>query len=142
MRMLKFAAMAIIIIIITATLCLAQENSPQSLTESFFQMLKDGKTSEAYDQLFAGSSIPQSKPQAVGMIKRQTASGLPTYGSILGHELIREEKYGTSIIRLVYVLKLEIAATVWEFYFYKPKSTWFFQNVLFNDQFKLLDARQ
>ena len=76
------------------------------------------------------------------MIKRQTESSLPIYGNILGVEKIREENVGTSILRLVYVLKLEKAPIVWEFYFYKPKADWFLGNIIFNDQFSLLRALQ
>jgi hypothetical protein len=103
-------------------------------------MVQSGKIPEAYDQLLVGSQIPTQKPQAVDALKRQTASGLPMYGNILGVELIREEKIGESVFRLVYILKSEMAPTVWEFYFYKPKSDWFLGNILFNDEFKSLHS--
>ena len=111
---------------------------PAEFTEAFFSMLKTGKISEAYDQLFVGSPVPAQKPQALEMIKRQTASALPLFGKIVGVEKIRDERIGESIVRLVYVLKLDRSPTVWEFYFYKPKNSWFLVNVNFNDEFKLL----
>lgn len=111
------------------------------MAETFFT-LQGGKISQAYDQLFAGSTIPQTKPQAIETVKRQTESGLPLLGKILGFELIREEKFGTSVVRLVYLLKLEKGPTVWELYFYKPKTAWFLANLMFNDQFSLLEAKQ
>jgi hypothetical protein len=45
-----------------------------------------------------------------------------------------------SVVRLVYVLKLEMAPTVGEFYFYKPKSEWFLGNILITDELKLLHS--
>ncbi len=122
--------------VIFADICYAKE--PIEFTVEFFKMVEAGKISEAYDQLFVGSQIPKQKPQAVDLLKRQTSSGLPLYGKILGHEKIREERIGKSIVRLVYILKSEQAPTTWEFYFYKPKNNWFLSNVIFNDQFQLL----
>ena len=135
--MKKFMPLFIAIFLITsAHICHAKE--PSQFTEEFFEMLMAGKISEAYDQLFVGSQIPAQKPQAVDVLKRQTSSVLPLYGSIVGLEKLREERIGQSIIRLVYVLKLEVAPTIWEFYFYKPDKNWFLANVIFNDQFNLL----
>jgi hypothetical protein len=119
---------------------LANAKEPKEFTNNFFKMVQSGKIPEAYDQLFIGSQMPAQKPQAFDALKRQTASGLPIYGNILGFELIRDEKIGESIVRLVYVLKSEMAPTIWEFYFYKPKSEWFLGNVLLNDEFKLLQS--
>ena len=42
---------------------------------------------------------------------------------------------GQALVRLVYVLKSDKLATVWEFYFYKPQASWFLANLNFNDQF-------
>jgi hypothetical protein len=111
---------------------------PKDMAEAFFLSIEKGEFSEGYDRLLIGSSIPQDKPQAVTMLKQQTQNGLPLYGKILGHELIKDEKFGSSIVRLVYTLKSEKAPTVWEFYFYKPKNSWFLATVIFNDQFGLL----
>jgi hypothetical protein len=118
----------------------ANAKEPKEFTDEFFKMVQSGKVAEAYGQLFVGSQIPTQKPQAVDALKRQTASALPIYGNMLGVELIREEKIGESIFRLVYVLKSQIAPTVWEFYFYKPKSDWFLGNILFNDEFRSLHS--
>jgi hypothetical protein len=114
---------------------------PTEFVEEFFNYVKEGKVSQGYDILFEGSEIPAMKPQAVDIIKTQTTSGLPTYGKILGFEKIREEKFGISIVRLVYVLKSDKAPTIWEFYFYKPQTSWFLRSVLFNDQFQLLSSK-
>jgi len=111
---------------------------PKEMAQAFFITVIKGDVSKAYDQLFIGSSIPTSKPQAVTLLKQQTESGLPLYGKILDFEMIRKVKYGKSITRLVYVLKSEMAPTVWEFYFYKPNNAWVLTNVVFNDQYDLL----
>jgi len=138
----KTPVFILVALLILASTAFSKEQNPTQKAESFLQMVQDGKIDEAYDMLFVGSSIPSSKPQAVQMLKTQTSSGLPLYGTVLGFDKVREELFGDSVVRLVYILKSEIAPTVWEFYFYKPKGKWFLANIIFNDQFKLLDAKQ
>lgn len=129
----------ILIFLLWPLAAIASESaSPQQMAETFFQSIEKGDISGGYDRLFTGSSIPQDKPQAVTLIKQQTQSGLPLYGKILGHEFIKQEKFGTSIVRMIYVLRSEKSPTIWEFYFYKSKDAWILANILFNDEFGLL----
>jgi len=137
----RLSILILLVLFISTSSVHSMEQKPIQKVENFLQMVQNGKINEAYDMLFLGSSIPSSKPQAVQMLKTQTSSGLPLYGSILGFEKVREEVFGASVIRLVYILKSEIAPTVWEFYFYKPKGTWFLANITFNDKFNLLDSK-
>ena len=115
---------------------------PNKVVREFFTMVEENKISEAYDGLCEGSSLQMLVPEAVDAVKRKTISNLLIYGEILGYEKIIEEKYGSSIIRLVYVLKSEKAPTIWEFYFYKAKSKWFLGNVQFNGQYKFLNRTE
>ena len=110
-----------------ASIAYAEDRNPAQLIEGFFELIQKGQVNQAYDLLFTGSSIPASKPQAVQVLKTQTSSGLPLYGGVIGFEKIHEEKIGESIRRYVYVLKSELGPTAWEFYFYKPKTSWFLQ---------------
>jgi hypothetical protein len=137
-KLAVFVLSTILIFAIVGT-CLAKE--PKEFVEEFFGNIKAGKVTEGYDILLAGSGIPAMKPQAVEVLKKQTSSGLSMYGKIIGFEKIREEQFGTSIVRLVYVLNSEEAPTIWEFYFYKPQANWFLANILFNDQFQSLENK-
>jgi hypothetical protein len=116
----------------------ASPGTPRAKAEAFLGSVVAGDIAGGYDRLFVGSSIPKSKPQAVTLLKTQTQSGLPLYGKTLGYEFVKEETYGTSIDRLVFILKSEGGPTIWEFYFYKPANSWFLTNVVFNDQYTLL----
>ena len=111
---------------------------PRTKAESFLGSVVAGDIAAGYDRLFIGSAIPKNKPQAVEVLKTQTQSGLPLYGKLLGYELVKEQPYGTSIDRLVYILKSELGPTIWEFYFYKSTDSWFLSNVVFSDQYTLL----
>ncbi len=128
----RIPALVLAAFIFSAHVALAKE--PREFTEVFFKMVLAGQISNAYDQLFAGSPITTQKPQAINALKRQTSTVLPLYGRILGFEKIKEEEIGKSIMRLLYVLKLEMMPTVWEFYFYKPADNWYLVNVKFNDE--------
>lgn len=116
----------------------ATPSIPRAKAESFLGSVVAGDIAGGYDRLFIGSAIPKNKPQAVMLLKTQTQSGLPLYGKIIGYEFVKEESSGTSIDRLVYILKSELGPTIWEFYFYKPMDSWFLSNVVFNDQYTLL----
>jgi hypothetical protein len=70
----------------------------------------------------------------VDALKRQTQSVLPVYGKILGFELYRQEKFGESLVRLLYIQRFEKHPIVWKFWVYKPKGTWQVNTVVFNDQ--------
>ena len=130
--------LVVLLLLLPLTSAFAAEPAPKQVIENFFDLVVKGEISNGYDRLFIGSSIPTDKPQAVSMLKQQTEGGLTFYGKVLGYEYVSEEKFGTSIIRYVYVLKSEKGPTEWEFYFYKPKNAWFLANVTFNDNFGLL----
>ena len=121
---------------------IAGESTPKTIAEEFLSSLPRERYDASYGQLFNGSFISTSNPQAVANLKSQTEKLLPLYGSILGYELIQEENFGTSLVRLVYVVKQEKHATVWEFYFYKPRSFWFLSSIKFNDQFNSLESKE
>jgi hypothetical protein len=120
----------------------AEPATPKAMIETFFGGVQKGNIAGAYDQLFTGSTIPVDKPRAVTVLKQQTQANLPLYGTILGYEMVYEEKLSDSVIRYVYILKTEKAPLTWEFYFYKPKSDWFLANINFNDQFNFLGAKK
>lgn len=109
----------------------------QTSIETFFTTLINGQVDAAYTKFLKGSLI-EEKGEDVKNLKEQTSIGLNIYGKPLGFELLKQENYAASIVRMVYVLKCEKHPLIWEFYFYKPKSEWTLIRVLFNDRFDLL----
>jgi hypothetical protein len=120
---------------------LARAADPRPAAEAFFTTLQQGQISAAYTKLLEGSNIPKDKGTGLA-IHKQTERVLPQLGKIIGYEILREEKLGTSLVRLVYLLKSERHPSVWEFYFYKPRNAWFVSQVRFSDQFDWLDAKR
>jgi hypothetical protein len=117
------------------------QNAPRDLAETFLTTIAQGKVDAGYAKLFEGSNIAKDKGPGMS-IRKQTEAALPPLGKILGFELIREEQFATSLVRLVYLLRSERHLTAWEFYFYKPKSVWFVAEVNFSDKFYLLGPKK
>jgi len=139
---MKTAIFAAILILVFVSASPAQDKSPKIVTEEFFRLLMQNKMPEAYNQLFVGSPVPKLRPEETDIIKEHTQSTLADYGKILGYDLIREEKFGGSVLRLVYLLKSEVVPTIWEFFFYKPNSEWYLLGVTFSEDADALVAMQ
>lgn len=137
---MKLPALTLLVILIAISTAGAEDSNPRQRAEQFFVALTHGDTDKAYDQLFAGSIADPNSTQ-LEALKRQTAENLPKYGKPLGYEVVIEKTFGTSVVRLVYILKMEKHPVVFEFFFYRPKGTWFLANVRLNDEFNgLRDA--
>ncbi len=113
-------------------------SSPKDMANEFLGSVIEGDISNAYDRLLEGSEIPVDKPQDVKALKQQTESGLPLYGKPLGYELVREQRFGNSVVRLLYLLKSEKGPIVWDFYFYKPMDSWVLASVDYSVQLQRL----
>jgi len=139
---MKAMKLAILFLLVPLTSSYAQDIAiPTKKAEQFLSTLLQGEVDKAYDSLFQGSVIPERKPQAVDMLKRQTKMGLPVFGKGLGFELSNQQEFGKSIVRLVYIFKCELHPLIWEFYFYRPNSEWVLSNIRFNDEFGLLGEK-
>jgi len=121
-------------ILSAVTAAFADDGNPRQRAEQFLAALSAGATDKAYDQLFAGSPVAAESTR-IDALKRQTGANLPVYGKALGYDLVLEKTFGTSVVRLLYVLKMEKHPIVWEFFFYRPKDKWFLANVGLNDEF-------
>ena len=107
--------------------------TPVSIAEAFLTRLGNGEVGPAYDELFRKSPMSTQSIQ-VDALKRQTQSVLPIYGKIVGFELYRQDKFGESLVRLLYVQRFEKHPIVWKFWVYRPSGTWQVDTVVFNDQ--------
>ena len=129
------ASIALIATLVLAQTSFAMTGTPTERADRFFSTLATGAVDAAYDDLFAGSAIASAKPQAVAVLKSQTRSHLPHYGSLGTAEVVKREKFGSRLVRLVYVLNQAIHPTVWEFFFYRTERGWSLSHVTFNDEF-------
>ncbi len=107
--------------------------------ETFFRTIIEGDTSKAFDALMDGSLIPNSQPTALPRLKSQLETGLRVYGRPVGFDLLEEKEFGPSLVRCVYLFRLEKYPLVWQFFFYKGKDRWLPVNVRFSDSLTPFD---
>ena len=115
-----------------------EPKTPKEKAEALLTAIQIGSTSAGYDQFFLNKCPGFDKSQDILYLKKQTDNALSLYGKILGYEFVKEETYGTSVVKLIYLLKSEDFFTVWTFHFYKPKETWLTAGVFFNSEFSSL----
>lgn len=129
------AVVTILICLFSFNVCL-RASEPRQQVEAFLDAVVAGNIDEAYDRLFKGSYMLQSKPEQVENLKSQSKAALPLYGALLGYDFIADAPFGASVRRLVYILKAEKQPIVWVFYYYCPKDAWFLSAVALDDEFK------
>jgi hypothetical protein len=137
---MKTAVLVSILVLLFVAAAPAEEKSPKVVTDGFFRLLMEDKAPQAFDLVFSGSPVAKLKPEESDMMKQQTRDSMAANGKILGYELVKEERFGGSLVRLVYLLKSETVPTVWQFVFYKPKSEWLLLGVTFFDDANGIDA--
>jgi len=108
--------------------------------DKFLAGILKGEIDKSYDALFAGTVI-EPKKQAIQMIKEQTRTIFNLYGKKIASEFIKQQNYGDSVLRLVYIIKCESLPVIYEFYFYKATSDWKLINMNVSDQLNLLADR-
>lgn len=132
------------------TLCVgvsgAEEPAAQTLVPvdhatSFFEILLSDEWQEAPAKLLAGSGIIQSDPEAANKILEQVTQRHEILGAPLGYELITNDEIGTSVVRLLFVLKFESKPVAWEFYYYKASDTWELANLSVLPDFRVIRHR-
>ena len=107
---------------------------PRQQAETFFSTIIGGDTAKAFDTLLDGSTISANRPEAASLLKQQLAAGLRSYGKPLGFDLVDSKTFGTSLVRLVYVFKLEKYPLTFEFFFYQSGPAFRLIDVRFNDK--------
>ena len=107
--------------------------------ETFFRTIIEGDTSKAFDALMEGSLIPTNQPDATSHLKTQLETGLRIYGRPVGFDLLEEKAFGPSLVRCVYLFRLEKYPLVWQFFFYRNADRWLPVNVRFNDSLAPFD---
>ncbi len=126
-----------LLLALSAMPALAQ--APRAQAENFLATLQRGQVGPAYAKLFEGSNIGANQAQSIA---RATQGTLAPLGRVLGYDLVREESFGASLARLVYLLRSERHVTVWQFYFYKPGNRWFVAEVNLSEKFQDLGPKK
>jgi hypothetical protein len=62
-------------------------------------------------------------------LQNQYVAVLVQVGSAVGSEFVRQDKFGSTLMRLVYLAKYERGAMRWVFYFYKGSDGWMLSGI-------------
>lgn len=78
--------------------------------------------------------IPQSEFDAMlGQLELQLPVISARFGKSIGHELLRNDTVGGSLIQTIYIHKFEKHAMVWRFVFYKNDKGWVLNSFKYAD---------
>lgn len=108
--------------------------APREQAETFFNTIIDGDGAKAFDTLLAGSSFGANRPEASYNLRRQLQTSVTTFGKPLDFDLVEQKTFGRSLVRLVYILRLEKYPLTWEFFFYQNGRTNLPIDVRFSDK--------
>jgi hypothetical protein len=98
----------------------------------FFNGLKAGDYSNAYETFLAGSTLGQQKEKmSVFISKTQEAFGL--YGSLTDDEIFDNYSIGSNVLVLTYLSRHPRQPLRWRFIFYRPQKNWVIINMGFDD---------
>jgi hypothetical protein len=70
---------------------------------------------------------------AIGQAEMQTPVFLSRFGKSIGHELIRNDAVGQSLIQIVELQKFQKHAMVWRFIFYRGEGGWVLNSFKYAD---------
>jgi hypothetical protein len=115
-----------------STTCAGQ--TPASRFEGFLSNVV-ATTDTAIDDVFAGSGMAETKPQALAAMKAQLKGLFPLYGKSLGFEKVSEKDISPSLKKLVYIQKFERTLVVWIGYYYRAKDEWVASNVTYGEEY-------
>lgn len=114
---------------------------PRGHSEAFLETIRnedEAVRTSAAETLMAGSLIAQRDPEAASKIGAQVVALEGLFGVPIGFERLREERFGESLLRLLYVSKYQQAPIMWEFFYYRPDGEWSLINVNIQRGFGLL----
>lgn len=121
MKRIKLGGVGVLLLVlIVGVAATKKESSYRTKSDAFFAQLMETKISAGYDILLAGSPI-KDKSSTIEGLREKTSQALIQSGKPIDVEFIREQKYGKSMVRLVYMMKFEEIPLFWELYFYQPK---------------------
>ncbi len=102
----------------------AQSSSYQALSDKFFDLLKQGKTSDAVDFMFATNPGLQKMTDEREQLKSQFASVGTLMGNYVSHTMLVETKVAGIFVYQHYFVAYERQPISVRLKYYKPGATW------------------
>lgn len=124
------------------SLAQAEESPYQVMSDHFFTLLKDGKTSEAVDYLINTNPAMKKVPDDIDRLKSQFNSLPKLMGSYISHSKLIEAKVGGMFIYQHYFVAYDRQPISVRIKYYKPGSTWICYGLQFDGELSDLIQKQ
>ncbi len=109
-----------------------QNSSYQAMTDKFFDMVQQGKSSEAIEYLFASNPAMKKVPDQVEQLKSQFGSAVTLLGPYVSHKVLVETKVADIFVYQHYFVAYERQPISIRISYYKPGSSWMCYSVQFD----------
>jgi hypothetical protein len=142
MRLMARRLSAILILAVASTTAIAQsrlkdEGAARKLSDEIMRKISAGDIEGGLRLAKPYLIIPEAELEAlIGQTKLQVPAMTQRFGKNVGYELVREEKAGTVLLRIVQLSLHEKHATRWNFYFYRTPTGWVLNTFQFDDNIR------
>ncbi len=92
--------------------------------ESFYTLLKEGRTEDSYRKLFEGSSIAKDRPELMTDLVEMTSKVMEKCGRIESTELLRVRPAGKCLREVTFIVNCQKRPLRWTFYAYFGEGRW------------------
>jgi len=109
------------------TPCAAQQTGDtayQAMSEKFFDLVQQGKASEAVQYLIGTNPAMSKIPDQIEQLKTQFASAPPLIGNYVSHQLLIESKVAGIYVYQHYFVAYQRQPISVRISYYKPGKTW------------------
>ena len=115
------------------------EDDAKKYTDSLLKIIVQEDFEKAFDSAKPYWPLPIVEIDGlVNTIKQQWPIVNQRFGKSISSELVKTKHIGQSFIRYYYVHKFENHAIYWKIDYYKPRSLWKINNILFADDLNTL----
>jgi hypothetical protein len=140
--MFKKLSYIILLLMIAAELkadVFVSEKDLKPFTDKIMEMVVKGEIKKAFNTIKPYITTSDAELQAAAQnSETQRIQLAERYGSPVGYEFIGQKKVGDSLVRFIYLEKLEKQGLIWAFYFYKSKTGWVINSFVWDDQMTLI----
>ncbi|MCB2072581.1 MAG: hypothetical protein H6917_04440 [Novosphingobium sp.] len=118
----------------TAQRIYSDETQVGKIADEFFDLLKAGKASEAYDVTLGSSPLMKGRETDKQSLVEQLNSAIQIYGAVSRVEQVAEERQGAMVIRRRYIAQHEKMVTRWQIDFARLPGGWSVVYLGFDDK--------
>lgn len=118
---------------------LSSKSKAKELCNKVMSQVAKNNIDEAFNLIKPYAAFSEAEIDTVMVdSKLRREQFLSRYGVSQSYEFINSKKVGDSLLRLLYIEKMENHVIVWNFFFYKTKKGWVLNKFNWNDQYEYL----